>query len=113
MKVCLGWDVQTLYGRTVNVLMWYGCHIVQLVRCAPMYSKLARTFNFSMWRQEVVHGTTMFIYNMDMALEWPRALPPAIKLVGALLPSPAQPLPPAFEVKMVARSHDREEGRKE
>ncbi len=95
----LFWGLQTLLQRTLNVLMWYGCKIVEQLRCLPKYTELARAFNFSMWRNEVVHGTSMFIYNMDLSLEWPRALPPTIKFVGALLPTPAKPLPPSFEVK--------------
>jgi hypothetical protein len=31
-------------------------------------------------------------------MEWPRPLPPNVQLVGALLPTPAQPLPPQFQV---------------
>ena len=47
---------------------------------------------------QVTHGSTMFLYNMDWAMEWPRPLPPNVQLVGALLPTPAKPLPPSFEV---------------
>jgi UDP-glucoronosyl and UDP-glucosyl transferase len=92
--------LQNLLQRTLNVLMWYGCKIVEQLRCLPKYTELARAFNFSMWRDEVVHGTSMFIYNMDLSLEWPRALPPTIKFVGALLPVPAKPLPRSFEVRV-------------
>ena len=48
---------------------------------------------------QVTHGSTMFLYNMDWAMEWPRPLPPNVQLVGALLPTPAKPLPPSFEVR--------------
>jgi hypothetical protein len=81
--------------------MYYGSKIVEQVRCLPKYSELARNFDFDMWRKEVVHGTAMFIFNMDFSLEWPRALPPTIKFVGALLPEPAKPLPPNFEVRFL------------
>ena len=49
---------------------------------------------------QVTHGSTMFLYNMDFAMEWPRPLPPNVQLVGALLPTQAKPLPPQFEVGM-------------
>ncbi len=48
---------------------------------------------------QVSHGSTMFLYNMDFAMEWPRPLPPNVQLVGALLPTQAKPLPPIFEVR--------------
>ena len=40
-------------------------------------------------------------YNSDFALEWPRPLPPNVQLVGALLPRPARPLPPHFQVPIL------------
>ena len=40
----------------------------------------------------------MHIFSADFALEWPRPLPPNLRLVGPLLPEPAQPLPAEFEV---------------
>ena len=49
---------------------------------------------------QVSHGSTMFLYNMDFAMEWPRPLPPNVQLVGALLPTQAKPLPPVFQVRM-------------
>ena len=41
-------------------------------------------------------------YNSDFALEWPRPLPPNVQLVGALLPRPARPLPPHFQVPILS-----------
>ena len=55
---------------------------------------------------QVAHGSTMFLYNMDWAMEWPRPLPPNMQLVGALLPTQAQPLPPRFEVRSAPQLHD-------
>ena len=52
---------------------------------------------------QVAHGSTMFLYNMDWAMEWPRPLPPNVQLVGALLPTQAQPLPPRFQVRTAPR----------
>ena len=43
-------------------------------------------------------------YNSDFALEWPRPLPPNVQLVGALLPRPARPLPPHFQVRLFSRA---------
>ena len=55
---------------------------------------------------QVSHGSTMFLYNMDWAMEWPRPLPPNVQLVGALLPTPAKPLPPSFEVRAAPQPQD-------
>ena len=41
----------------------------------------------------------MHIFSADFALEWPRPLPPNLRLVGPLLPEPAQPLPTELEVR--------------
>ena len=41
----------------------------------------------------------MHIFSADFALEWPRPLPPNLRLVGPLLPEPAQPLPAELEVR--------------
>ena len=51
----------------------------------------------------------MHIFSADFALEWPRPLPPNMRLVGPILPEPAQPLPAELEVrahtKMKRSSH--------
>lgn len=54
--------------------------------------------NLMMLVMQVTHGSTMFLYNMDFAMEWPRPLPPNVQLVGALLPTEAKPLPAKFQV---------------
>ena len=41
----------------------------------------------------------MHLFGGDLALEQPRPLPPKVKLVGALLPSPAKPLPQDLQVR--------------
>ena len=52
----------------------------------------------------------MHLVSGDFALEQPRPLPPKVKLVGALMPAPAKPLPADLEVseERVTRSlsHD-------
>ena len=42
----------------------------------------------------------MHIFSADFALEWPRPLPANLRLVGPLLPEPAQPLPAELEVRV-------------
>lgn len=44
----------------------------------------------------------------DFAIEWVRPLPPNFKMIGAILPAPARPLPADLEVlaKSQTPSHD-------
>ena len=44
----------------------------------------------------------MHLFGGDIALEQPRPLPPKVKLVGALMPRPAKPLPSELEVCIAA-----------
>ena len=44
----------------------------------------------------------MHLIGGDLALEQPRPLPPKVKLVGALMPRPAKPLPADLEVCIAA-----------
>ena len=44
----------------------------------------------------------MHLIGGDLALEQPRPLPPKVKLVGALMPRPAEPLPSEVEVCLAA-----------
>ena len=59
-------------------------------------------FDVDCWNPKVLRGAAMFIYNMDWAVEYPRPLPPSVQAVGALLPRPAQPLEPFFQVHTLA-----------
>ena len=47
--------------------------------------------------KEALRRGVMHLFNTDFALEWPRALPPTVKLVGPLMPEPAKPLPPDLQ----------------
>ena len=45
----------------------------------------------------------MHLFSGDFALEQPRPLPPKVKLVGALMASPAKPLPQDLDVSCQAQ----------
>lgn len=47
---------------------------------------------------EALRRGVMHLFNVDFALEFPRKLPPNVKLVGPLMPEPAKPLPADLEV---------------
>ena len=51
-----------------------------------------------MTSQPVRELELMHLFGGDLALEQPRPLPPKVKLVGALMPGPAKPLPSELEV---------------
>lgn len=46
----------------------------------------------------------------DFAIEWLRPLPPSYKLIGAVLPEPARPLPADLEVGSPTAQIEQEEG---
>jgi glucuronosyltransferase len=81
-----------------NMLFYYGSLVGEQLRALPLYTRLGRIHGVDCLSLPVAHGSSMFLYNMDWAMEWPRPLPPNVQLVGALLPTRARPLPPHFEV---------------
>ncbi|CAK0783984.1 hypothetical protein CVIRNUC_007187 [Coccomyxa viridis] len=83
--------------RLMNVAFYYGSLVAERLRALPLYTSLGTQYGVDCLATPVTHGSTMFLYNMDWAMEWPRPLPPNVQLVGALLPTPAKPLPPSFE----------------
>ncbi|CAL5226001.1 g8804 [Coccomyxa viridis] len=87
----------TFLERLKNAVFYYGTKVGEQWRALPMYLSLGKEHNVDCLSTEVSHGSTMFLYNMDFAMEWPRPLPPNVQLVGALLPTQAKPLPPIFE----------------
>ncbi|KAK9838454.1 hypothetical protein WJX81_000210 [Elliptochloris bilobata] len=89
-----------LAGRVRNALVYLGSLAVEQARVLPMYARLCATFDVACFNRTLLHSSTMFLYNSDFALEWPRPLPPNVQLVGALLPRPARPLPPHFQAML-------------
>lgn len=117
---------QSFWQRLANLAFYYGSLAGEQLRALPLYQRLCGKYGVDCLSTPVAHGSTMFLYNMvhamclpafallmgivtgsatatlkaqDWAMEWPRPLPPNVQLVGALLPTPAQPLSPAFQVR--------------
>ena len=61
-----------------------------------------RKHGLDMTSQPVRELELMHLIGGDFALEQPRPLPPKVKLVGALMPRPAEPLPSELEVCVAA-----------
>ncbi|KAK9902751.1 hypothetical protein WJX75_004835 [Coccomyxa subellipsoidea] len=83
--------------RVKNLAFYCGSLLGEQLRALPLYTRLGRVHGVDCLATPVVHGSAMFLYNMDFAMEWPRPLPPTVQLVGALLPAPAKPVAPAFQ----------------
>ncbi len=90
--------MQSFLQRLKNLGFYCGSLLGEQLRALPLYTRLGRVHGVDCLAKDTVHGSAMFLYNMDFAMEWPRPLPPTVQLVGALLPAPARPLPPAFQV---------------
>ena len=70
-----------------------------------MYSLCRREHGLDMTSEAVRELELMHLVGGDLAIEQPRPLPPKVKLIGPLMPAPAQPLPAELEVsKHVLRS---------
>lgn len=89
---------QSFLQRLKNLAFYCGSLVGEQLRALPLYTRLGRIHGVDCLAVPVAHGSAMFLYNMDFAMEWPRPLPPNVQLVGALLPAAAKPLPPAFQV---------------
>jgi hypothetical protein len=57
-----------------------------------------RKHGLDMTSEAVRRLELMHLFGGDLALEQPRPLPPKVKLIGALLPLPAKPLPQELQV---------------
>ena len=63
-----------------------------------VYLPLSIKHNIDLGSREALRRGVMHLFNIDFALEWPRALPPNVKLVGPLMPEPARALPADLQV---------------
>jgi len=63
-----------------------------------VYLPLSIKHSIDLGSKEALRRGVMHLFNIDFALEWPRALPPNVKLVGPLMPEPAKPLPTDLQV---------------
>ncbi len=62
-----------------------------------IYLPMSIEHGIDLGSKEALRRGVMHLLNTDFALEWPRALPPNVKLVGPLMPEPAKPLPPDLQ----------------
>ena len=62
-----------------------------------IYLPMSIEHGIDLGSKEALRRGVMHLFNTDFALEWPRALPPNVKLVGPLMPEPAKPLPPDLQ----------------
>jgi hypothetical protein len=62
-----------------------------------IYAPLSAKHGIDLGTAPALRRGVMHLFNIDFALEWPRALPPNVKFVGPLMPAPPQPLPPDLQ----------------
>ncbi len=63
-----------------------------------VYLPLSIKHNIDLGSREALRRGVMHLFNIDFALEWPRALPPNVKLVGPLMTEPPRALPADLQV---------------
>jgi hypothetical protein len=71
------------------------------VRCGygrSVYLPLSVKHGIDLGSSAALRRGVLHLFNLDFAVEWPRALPPNVKLVGPLMPEPAHPLPADLQV---------------
>ena len=78
---------------------WYGTPRLQrCVVCRSVYLPLSVKHGIDLGSRDALRRGVMHLFNIDFALEWPRALPPNVKLVGPLMPEPPKALPADLQV---------------
>ena len=63
-----------------------------------IYAPLSAKHGIDLGSRAALRRAAMHLFNIDFALEWPRALPPNVKFVGPLLPGPPKALPADLQV---------------
>ena len=63
-----------------------------------IYKPMGKRHGIDLGSPEALGRGVMHLFNVDFALEFPRKLPPNVKLVGPLMPEPAKLLPTNLEV---------------
>ena len=84
--------------------------LLNLATSHTIFIHCRKKHSLDMASKEARELELMHLVSGDFALEQPRPLPPKVKLVGALMPSPAKPLPADLEVSGIHEtrplSHD-------
>ena len=78
--------------------MAHSADSVNIAAGRSVYLPLSIKHRIDLGSREALRRGVMHLFNIDFALEWPRALPPNVKLVGPLMPEPAKALPPDLQV---------------
>ncbi len=63
-----------------------------------IYKPLGDKHGINLGSPAALKRGVMHLYNLDFAVEFPRALPPNVKLIGPLMPEPPKPLPADLQV---------------
>ena len=78
------------------------CNIV----IAPTIDSKMESLGLKVTYAEAASKISLFITQASWALEYPRPFPPAIKVIGPILPCPPQPLPEVPPMMMPDKTYN-------
>ncbi|XP_031561287.1 UDP-glucuronosyltransferase 1-2-like isoform X1 [Actinia tenebrosa] len=92
-------DEMSFFERVHNMAMYIVSEFLREFFLYKPFGDLKKEFKISPERSfsEALQNGEMLLVQADFALDIPRPLPPAVKMIGAVLPEPAQPLPADLE----------------
>ncbi|BDA41086.1 UDP-glucuronosyltransferase 2B20 [Coccomyxa sp. Obi] len=91
-------SAMNLVQRVENVITYAVASFIDWIAFHRMiYKPLGEKHGIDLGTPEALGRGVMHLFNVDFALEFPRKLPPNVKLVGPLMPEPAKPLPADLE----------------
>eukprot|EP00041_Stephanoeca_diplocostata_P019471 m.420193 g.420193 ORF g.420193 m.420193 type:complete len:516 (-) comp21314_c0_seq2:1313-2860(-) len=81
------------FGARVHncIVQWVG-YALEYFITDPITNALRQKHGLTGSHKEAMADTGMFIMQSSWAIEFPRAVPPSVRLVGPILPGPAKPL---------------------
>ncbi|CAL5223535.1 g6067 [Coccomyxa viridis] len=88
---------KSFLDRLRHTLSALNIQIDDYLHTRPYLRSLQRKHGLDMTSKPVRELELMHLVGGDLAIEQPRPLPPKVKLIGPLMPAPAQPLPAELE----------------
>eukprot|EP00038_Savillea_parva_P007479 m.170433 g.170433 ORF g.170433 m.170433 type:complete len:518 (+) comp13240_c0_seq1:81-1634(+) len=86
-------SVTTFGDRVHNTIVYLVDKLIETFIADKITEELRAKYNLTGTHAEAMSDTGMFIMQTSWGIEYPTALPPAVKLVGPILPSAGAPLP--------------------
>ncbi|XP_031561284.1 UDP-glucuronosyltransferase 2B17-like, partial [Actinia tenebrosa] len=92
-------DDMSFFQRVHNMAIYILSGVLREFFVYKPFGDLKKKFKIRPERsfREALQNGEMLVVQADFTLDIPRSLPPAVKMIGAVLPEPAQPLPADLE----------------